>query len=585
MRTIYCGELREAHVGDTVQLCGWVHRRRDHGGVIFLDIRDREGIAQVVFYPDIPDCFERADKVRNEFVLWIQGKVRPRPEGSENTNMPTGAVEVLGADLKVLNPSLVPPFQLDEYSEAGEDVRLRHRYMDLRRPEMFARLKNRATITSGVRHFLDAAGFLDVETPMLARATPEGARDYLVPSRIHPGKFYALPQSPQLFKQFLMMSGIDRYYQIARCFRDEDLRADRQPEFTQIDIEASFVSPEDIMAMTEKMLCTLFKDILNIDLPKFPRMTWAEARTLYGTDKPDLRNPLQLVEIADLVRDVDFQVFQAPARDPKGRVVALYVAGATAISRKALDDYVAFVGNYGAKGLAYIKVNDRAAGISGLQSPIIKFVGLEVVEAVLNRVNAEDGSIVFFGAGHQTIVNNSMGAFRDRIAQDLKLTAEGFMPCWITEFPMFEETTDGLAAMHHPFTRPAGSLEAFQEAPEEALSLAYDIVLNGYELGGGSLRIHDVEMQKAVFEVLRLGDAAEREFGYLLDALQHGCPPHGGIALGLDRLVMLMSGTTAIRDVIAFPKTQTAVDSLIASPDEVSAHQWRELHIRPDTAS
>lgn len=580
MRTIYCGKLGVDHVGQEVRLCGWVHRRRDHGGLIFLDVRDREGIAQIVFNPDEPDSFGLADRVRNEFVLYVRGIVRSRPVGATNPDMPTGEVEVLGSELRILNESRTPPFQLDEHSEAGEDVRLRYRYIDLRRPDMLAHLRIRAKIISCVRQFLEADGFLDVETPMLARATPEGARDYLVPSRVHPGKFYALPQSPQLFKQFLMIAGVDRYYQIAKCFRDEDLRADRQPEFTQIDIEASFVSQKAIMEMTESMLRRVFQEVLQTELPEFVHLTWGDAMTQYGTDKPDLRNPLRFVEIADSVRDVDFQVFRGPARDANGRVVALKVSGATGLSRKNLDDYAAFVGKYGARGLAYIRVNDRQAGVTGLQSPILKFMQDDVVEAILNRVEAQDGDLVFFGSGHKKTVNASMGAFRDKICQDLKLGAGGYAPCWITEFPMFLEGAPGqLTATHHPFTNPACDIKTLQENPEDALSLAYDIVLNGHELGGGSLRIYDVAMQRAVFKILQMGNVAETDFKCLLDALQHGCPPHGGIALGLDRLVMLMTGATAIRDVIAFPKTQTASDLLTAAPDEVSDDQLRELHL------
>lgn len=584
MRTLYCGELRVGHAGDNVELCGWVHRRRDHGGLIFLDLRDREGIVQVVFDPDTDASFRLADKVRNEFVLQVRGKVRARPEGSANPDMPTGEIEVLGSALTILNASLTPPFQLDEHSEAGEDIRLRHRYLDLRRPEMFANIRTRAKAVSCIRRLLEAQGFLDIETPMLARSAPEGARDYLVPSRIHAGQFYALPQSPQLFKQLLMISGVDRYYQVARCFRDEDLRADRQPEFTQVDIEASFVSQEDIMALTENMLRRLFKEILAVECGDFPRLTWADAMARYGTDKPDLRNPLRLVEIADLVDAVDFQVFRGPAQDPNGRVVALCVTDSgRRLSRKNLDDYAAFVGKYGAKGLAYIRVNDRQAGVDGLQSPVLKFIDADTVEAILQRVDAKNGDLVFFGAGHHKTVNAAMGAFRDRIAEDLKLTADGYAFCWVTEFPMFEQlATGGFTATHHPFTQPACDPQALQQAPGKALSLAYDVVLNGYEVGGGSLRVHSIDMQRAIFDVLQLGSQAETQFACLLDALQHGCPPHGGIALGLDRLVMLMVGATAIRDVMAFPKTQAATDLLMASPNFVDAQQLHELHIHID---
>ena len=581
MRTHYCGELRLADDGQEITLCGWVHRRRDHGGVIFLDVRDRTGIVQVVFDPDTQDSFAAADRVRSEFVLRIHGRVRPRGEDAVNPHMATGEIEILGRELELLNTAETPPFQLDEYSDAGEDVRLKFRYLDLRRGEMQQRLRLRAEITSAVRRYLEGEGFWDIETPTLTKATPEGARDYLVPSRTHPGEFFALPQSPQVFKQLLMMAGMDRYYQVARCYRDEDLRADRQPEFTQIDIEASFVEEGDIMALTEGMLRALFAEVLGVTLPEFPVLTFAEAMGRYGSDKPDLRNPLELVDIADLMRDVEFKVFAGPATDPKGRVVALRAPGAGSLSRKMIDDYTAFVGRYGAKGLAYIKVNDRAAGMDGLQSPIIKFLPETVVQAVLERVGAETGDVVFFGAGSARIVNDSIGALRNELGRDLELLSEGFAPCWVVDWPMFEEARDGaLTPMHHPFTLPAGGPEAMRTNPETALAKAYDVVFNGIELGGGSLRIYDVATQQAVFEVLKIGQEADVKFGFLLDALKHGCPPHGGIALGLDRLVMLMTDTNAIRDVIAFPKTQTAACLMTSAPSPVDDPQLRELHIR-----
>lgn len=580
MRSHYCGDVTATLVGETVELCGWVQRRRDHGGVIFLDMRDREGIVQVVFDPDTEESFALADRVRSEYVLRIVGRVRPRPEGTINPEMKTGEIEVLGKEIEVLNAAATPPFQLDEYSDAGEDVRLRHRYLDLRRPEMAENLKLRARVVSAVRRELENAGFMDVETPVLTRATPEGARDYLVPSRTHPGEFFALPQSPQLFKQLLMVSGIDRYYQVAKCFRDEDLRADRQPEFTQIDVELSFTDEAEVMAITEGMLRSVFSEVLDVELGDFPRMSWHDAMAKYGSDKPDLRNPLELVDVADLMAGVEFKVFAGPAKDPEGRVAALRAPGAASLSRKVIDDYTKFVGVYGARGLAYIKVNDLAAGMEGLQSPIIKFLPAETVTAVLERVGAENGDVVFFGADSFTVVSESLGALRNKVAQDLGLVAEGFAPCWVERFPMFEKDRDGaLSPLHHPFTAPSCTPEELRGDPAGALSRAYDVVLNGYELGGGSIRIHDGDMQRAVFDVLDIGQEAEVKFGFLLDALKYGCPPHGGIALGLDRMVMLMAGATAIRDVIAFPKTQTAACLMTAAPGPVDEHQLRDLGI------
>ncbi len=581
MRSHYCGEIRAANVGDEVELCGWVHRRRDHGGVIFLDVRDRTGIVQVVYDPDTRESFATADRVRNEFVLHMTGRVRPRPEGTINPEMATGEIEVLGATLDILNASATPPFQLDEHSEAGEDVRLKHRYLDLRRPEMQQRLHLRARISSSVRRYLESHGYWEIETPTLTKATPEGARDYLVPSRTHPGEFFALPQSPQIFKQLLMVSGMDKYYQIARCYRDEDLRHDRQPEFTQIDIEASFVTEADIRDLTEGMLREAFREVLEVDLPPFPVLDYDDAMRRYGSDKPDLRNPLELVDVADLLGQVEFKVFNAPANDPDGRVVALRAPGGGRLTRKVIDDYTGFVGRYGAKGLAYIKINDLAAGGAGLQSPILKFLPESVVAEVLARVGAEDGDVVFFGADKASVVADAMGALRIELGRDLGVVRDGWAPCWVIDWPLFERTRDGhLAPAHHPFTRPTCTPEALLADPSAARAAAYDVVLNGYELGGGSLRIHDESTQSAVFEALGMSQEAHVKFGFLLDALKFGCPPHGGIALGFDRLVMLMTGTHAIRDVIAFPKTQTAACLMTSAPSEVDEAQLRELHIR-----
>ncbi|MED5411627.1 MAG: aspartate--tRNA ligase [Pseudomonadota bacterium] len=582
MRSHYCGELNESHVDGEVSLCGWVHRRRDHGGVIFLDIRDREGIAQVVYDPDSKESFAIAEGVRNEYVIQIKGKVRLRPEGTINQDMPTGRIEVLGKELIILNSAKTPPMQLDEYSEVGEDVRLHYRYIDLRRPEMVDKLRFRSKVANTIRNFLDSNGFLDIETPLLTKATPEGARDYLVPSRTHPNRFFALPQSPQLFKQILMASGMDRYYQIAKCFRDEDLRADRQPEFTQIDVEASFMDEYQIMEIMEEMIRHTFKSLLGIEFEKFPRLSHAEAMRRFGSDKPDLRIDLELIDIGELMKSVEFKVFSGPANDAGSRVVALRVPQGGSLTRKVIDEYTDFVGIYGARGLAWIKVNDLGAGIEGLQSPIIKFLGEEVVSSLISILGAETGDIIFFGADKTKIVNEAMGALRIKVAEDLNLINCEWAPLWVVDFPMFEEDGEGnLTSLHHPFTSPTCDAEAFRKDPKSALSRAYDMVLNGTELGGGSIRINQPAVQQTVFEVLGIGEEeAQEKFGFLLDALSYGCPPHGGIAFGLDRLIMLMTGSSSIREVIAFPKTQSASCPLTDAPGLVSTKQLRELSIR-----
>jgi aspartyl-tRNA synthetase len=584
MRTHYCGELNSTHIDQQVTVTGWVNRRRDHGGVIFVDLRDREGILQVVFDPDDAEMFAKAERVRNEFVLKVTGKVRSRPEGTINKDMRTGEVEILGLDLEILNESETPPFQIDD-ADVHDDIRLRYRYIDLRKPEMQERMRLRAKVTHFMRSFLEGDGFLDIETPMLTRATPEGARDYLVPSRTHQGQFFALPQSPQLFKQLLMMSGMDRYYQIVRCFRDEDLRADRQPEFTQLDIETSFMNEDDIMSIMEKMMQGMFKDVLDVDVEtNFLRMTYAEAMERFGSDKPDLRIDLELVTISDLLADVEFKVFSSPAKDPKGRVAALRVPGGTSLSRKQIDDYTKYVSRYGARGLAYIKCNDVAAGREGLQSPILKFLPDEAIDGIMQRTGAESGDLIFFGADTEKVVNESLGALRVKVGNDLNLVAEGWSFLWVVDFPMFDHVAEdnSWTALHHPFTAPStDDLAELEANPGGMLSRAYDMILNGVELGGGSIRIHKVDMQEKVLELLGIDEQeAEDKFGFLLNALKFGCPPHGGIAFGLDRLIMLMTGTNSIRDVMAFPKTQTAACLLTSAPSEVSERQLKELSIR-----
>ena len=583
MRSHYCGEINESLVGQQVEVCGWVHRRRDHGGVIFIDLRDREGLLQIVFDPDRAEIFADAERIRSEYVLKVKGLVRPRPEGTVNPNMRTGQIEVLAHELEVLNRSETPPFHHDE--QANEDIRLKYRYLDLRRENMLGNLMLRHKVTVAMRSFLDSHGFVDVETPMLTRATPEGARDYIVPSRTNPGKFFALPQSPQIFKQLLMMSGLDRYYQIVRCFRDEDLRADRQPEFTQLDVEMSFVDEAAVTNTMEDLVRHLFKETLDVELPNpFPRMSYAEAMQRYGSDKPDLRIDLELIEVADLMSSVEFKVFAGPAADPEGRVAALCVPGGSDMSRKVIDDYTKYVSRFGARGLAYIKVNDVAAGREGLQSPILKFLPDDAVTGIIERTNAATGDLIFFGADKARIVNDALGALRVKVGEDRGLVADGWAPLWVVDFPMFEKDAQSKrwTALHHPFTAPSiDDADALRANPGEALSRAYDIVLNGSEIGGGSIRIHDQDMQAAVFDLLDISEEeAEEKFGFLLRALQYGCPPHGGIAFGLDRVVMLMAGAESIRDVIAFPKTQTASCPLTNAPGEVSAEQLKETGIR-----
>lgn len=583
MRSEYCGNITKEHLGKDVSICGWVHRRRDHGGIIFLDLRDLEGICQAVIDPSNDKAFSLADKCRSEFVIKVKGNVRERPEGTINPKMKTGEIEIEANEIEILNSATTPAFPLDDYQDVNEDVRLKNRILDLRRPEMNNRILKRSRIVSVIRKFLEDENFNEIETPILTRATPEGARDYILPSRVHPGSFYALPQSPQLFKQMLMMGGMDRYYQVARCFRDEDLRADRQPEFTQIDIEASFVEEKDIIELGSKLLKLLLKDFANYDAGNIDEINYADAIEKYGSDKPDLRIPLELLEISDEAKNEEFKVFSDPAQNDGSRVVALKVSGGNALTRSQIDEYTNFVGKLGAKGLAYIKINDVADLDNGLQSPILKFLSKDFISALISKLDPVNDDLIFFGAGSSEIVNLSMSSLIKRLGKDLNLYQKEWAPCWIINFPMFESDAGDLKALHHPFTRPKEDLEDFKNNPSTSEAYAYDLVLNGYEIGGGSLRVHDSAMQSAIFDALDISnEEANLKFGFLLNALKTGCPPHGGIALGLDRIVMLLTQTENIRDVIAFPKTQSASCLLTDAPNTVDQSQLSELHIKKD---
>jgi len=581
-RTHKCNEVTKDLIGKDISITGWIRRRRDHGGVIFFDVRDETGLVQVVYNPELEEIFNLAESCRNEFVVYSKGKVRERPEGTVNKNLISGEVEIEAAELTILNTSLPLPFQLDEYSSVGEETRLKFRFLDLRRDEMQSNLRLRAKASQVLRDFLNHNGFIEIETPLLTKATPEGARDYVVPSRTFPGSFFALPQSPQLFKQTLMASGFERYYQFAKCFRDEDLRADRQPEFTQLDIESSFVDASEIINLVTEMIKKVFKESLDIDLGEFPVLSYSEAIELYGIDKPDLRNPLTFIEVKELFKDSDFKVFSEPANDEESRIAALSVPKGETLTRKQIDDYTDFVGNYGAKGLAYIRVEDPSKGKEGLQSPIIKFIDDEIINKLLTVLDAKKGDIIFFGAGKRNIVNDSLAALRNLLGKDLDLLESNWAPCWVVDFPMFEKNNKGeLTPLHHPFTAPRGSIDELKADPLNALTDAYDVVLNGTELGGGSVRIHDHEMQKVVLNLLGINEEqAEEKFGFLTSALQHGCPPHAGLAVGFDRMIMLMTNSESIRDVIAFPKTQTASCLLTDAPGEASTEQLDELHIK-----